>query len=290
MDDMVKQPILSVTEFPWVGDPANPKTKEEYAYKLGQMVAQQRSLLDDESIEMIWNGGAGPSKNPYKPDIEKLNRTKQGIFGIFTAIEPEDLPLYRRLLPVNMSMPECPVLSLVNLDYNQPNPITRYREGMVYLKGVGADGEEAWYVHSVPVETWLMLVVGHDWGFRKELYDMTVTPQKSTVMQRDGDLYMSLELTDTLCPADTEWLIPQEHCGGHNNIAVIYPRNPDVMLRFGWTGRGVALEENKKMVKISVNPSLDWAGLVPDGTIAPGYYQRYTIDGGDAYIKKVRSK
>ncbi len=44
------------------------------------------------------------------------------------------------------------------------------------------------------------------------------------------------------------------------------------------------------MVKISVNPSLDWAGLVPDGTIAPGYYQRYTIDGGDAYIKKVRSK
>ena len=279
-----------MTEFPWVKTPANPKTMEEYAYKMGQYVAHLRSLLDDDSIEMIWNGGAGPGKNLFKPDVEQLNRAKLGTFGIFTAIEPVDLELYRRLLPVNFSMPKRPVVSLVNLDYNQSNPIVRYREGMVYLKGVGADGEEAWYVHAVPVETWLMLVIGHDWGFRKDLYDMTVTPQYSTVMQRNGDLYMSLELTDTSCPADTEWLVPQNHCGGHNNIAVIYPKNPDLMLRFGWTGEGVALEDDKKMVKISVNPDLDWAGLVPEGAIAPGFYQRYTIDGGDAYIKKVRSK
>ncbi len=279
-----------MTEFPWVKTPVNPKTMEEYAYKMGQYVAHLRSLLDDDSIEIIWNGGAGPGKNLFKPDVEQLKRAKLGTFGIFTAFEPADLALYRRLLPVNFSMPERPVVSLVNLDYNQTNPIVRYREGMVYLKGVGADGEEAWYVHAVPVETWLMLVIGHDWGFRKDLYDMTVTPQYSTVLQRNGDLYMSLELTDTSCPADTEWLVPRNHCGGHNNIAVIYPKNPDLMLRFGWTGEGVALEDDKKLVKISVNPDLDWAGLVPEGAIAPGYYQRYTIDGGDAYIKKVRSK
>ncbi len=279
-----------MTEFPWVKTPVNPKTMEEYAYKMGQYVAHLRSLLDDDSIEMIWNGGAGPGKNLFKPDVEQLKRAKLEPFGIFTAFEPVDLALYRRLLPVNFSMPERPVVSLVNLDYNQTNPIVRYREGMVYLKGVGADGEESWYVHTVPVETWLMLVIGHDWGFRKDLYDMTVTPQYSTVLQRNGDLYMSLELTDTSCPADTEWLIPQNHCGGHNNIAVIYPKDPDLMLRFGWTGEGVALEDDKKLVKISVNPGLDWAGLVPEGAIAPGYYQRYTIVGGDAYIKKVRSK
>ena len=69
----MKSPILSVTEFPWVKTPVNPKTKEEYAYKMGQYVAHLRSLLDDDSIEMIWNGGAGPGKNLFKPDVEQLN-------------------------------------------------------------------------------------------------------------------------------------------------------------------------------------------------------------------------
>ena len=55
----VKSPILSVTGFPWVKTPANPKTREEYAYKMGQYVARLRSLLDDDSIGMIWNGGTG---------------------------------------------------------------------------------------------------------------------------------------------------------------------------------------------------------------------------------------
>ena len=288
MLETVDTPILDVTQFPWVGNPTDFKTQEEFAYVAGQTIARLRGLLNDDSQELIINRGAGPNPEPKTPDVERLRASGAGSFGILTALEPDDLDLYRRILPDCFAMPDRPVLSLMNLDYNQPNPIARYKEGMVMLKGVGADGEETWYVHSMPVETWLMLVMGHDWGFRKELFDMTVTPAKTAVMQRDGDLYMSLELTGQPVSGDTEWLISQEHVGGHNNMAVLYPRRPDLMLRFGWTGTPIVLEQNPGMVAISVNRSLDWAGLVPEGAAAPGYFQRYIIHGGDAYIKKVR--
>lgn len=289
MLEKASKPILTATDYPWVKDPYDPKTQEEYAYTSGMHIARTRALLNNDDLTEIINWGAGPNPNKYQPDIEKLKQKPDvGSFGVFVAIEPADLDLYRRILPQNFSMPEKPVLSLVNLDYNQPNPIVRYREGMIFLKGVGANGEEAWYVHCMPVETWLMLVMGHDWGFRKEIFDMTVTREKTTVMQKNGDLYMSLELTPDPWPDDADGIVPREECGGTNNMAVIYPRNPEVMLRFGWTGRGVALDEEKRMVKITVNRDLDWAGLVPEGTVAPGCYQRYTITGGDSYIKKIR--
>jgi hypothetical protein len=288
MLDVVANPTLDVTEFPWVGNPVDVKTREEQAYNAGQTVERVRALLNDDSQDIIINRGLGPSPQPEAPDLEQLKQSNVGSFGIFTALEPDDHDLYRRILPACFSMPERPVLSLVNLDYNQPNPIVRYKEGMVMLKGVGADGEEAWYVHSMPVESWLMLVIGHDWGFRKDLFDMTVEREKSTVTQKDGELYMSLELSGAACPANTEWLIPQDQCGGTNNMAVIYPANPDLMLRFGWTGEGLVLDDEKSMVNIAVNPALDWAGLVPDEATAPGFFQRYTIHGGDGYIKKVR--
>ncbi len=38
-----------------------------------------------------------------------------------------------------------------------------------------------------------------------------------------------------------------------------------------------------------MNRSLDWTGLVPEGATVPGFFQRYTIVGGDPYVKKVRS-
>lgn len=290
MLDKTSNPLLSVTEFPWVTDPVNPASKEEQAYTAGQLIARTRALFDDDDQTMIINWGAGPGNRSSALDIEELKgKPDIGPFGIFVAIEPDDLDLYRKILPTNFSMPDRPVLSLVNLDYNQPNLIVRYKEGMVMLKGIGADGEETWYVHSMPVESWLMLVMGHDWGFRKDLFDMTITREKTTVMQKNGDLYMSLELTEDPCPEGADMLISQHECGGTNNMGVIYPKNPDMLLRFGWTGKGIALDDEKRMVKITVNRALEWAGLVPEGAIAPGFFQRYTIDGGDSYIKKVRS-
>jgi len=99
---------------------------------------------------------------------------------------------------------------------------------------------------------------------------------------------MSLELTPDDWPSDADGIVPLGEAGGTNNMAVVYPRNPDMVLRFGWTGESLALDEDKKMVRITVNRDLDWAGLVPEGTVAPGRYQRYVAGAGDTYVKKVR--
>lgn len=289
MTEKVAVRVQTAAEYPWVKPSPDPASKEEHAYISALLIAKLRKFLADDGSSELVNWGSGPSPTQYTPDIENLKKNPNvGSFGIFAALVPDDLDLYREILPKHFSMPEQPVLSLVNLDYNQPNPIVRYREGMVMLKGVGADKEEAWYVHSMPVETWLMLMMGHDWGFRKDLFDMTITRNKTTVMQKDGDLYMSLELTSDAWPDDAKELVPKEHCGGTNNMAVIHPRYQDLMLRFGWNGKGYALEEENKMVKIKVNKALDWAGLIPKDGLAPGYFQRYTVGGGDSYVKKVR--
>jgi len=143
MLEKASEPIVTVTEFPWVKDPYNPQTQEEYAYTSGMHIQRLRGFFNDDNLTELINYGAGPRKQTR--DLSKVTfEGEVGPFGIFVAIEPDDLDLYRRVLPKNFSMPERPVLSLVNLDYNQPNPIVRYKEGMVFLKGVGADGEEAW--------------------------------------------------------------------------------------------------------------------------------------------------
>ncbi|MDP7597045.1 MAG: hypothetical protein QGI68_15975 [Pseudomonadales bacterium] len=276
-----------VMDYPWVTNFSNPQTQEQYAYTSGMMIERLRNFFNDDERSELVNWGAGPRKEAL--DLSKIKvKDDAGVFGIFVAIEPSDLDLYRALLPVNFAMPERPILSLVNLDYNQPNPIVRYKEGMVMLSAVGADGKQTWYVHSMPVETWLMLAMGHDWGFRKDLFDMMVSRDKTTVLKKNGDLYMSLELTEDSWIDDSAAIIPSGQTGGITNMSVVYPRNPKLVLRFSSDGQRRALDEDKKMVKITVNRDVDWAGLVPQGSVAPGLYQRFITGGGDSRIQKLK--
>lgn len=274
-----------VTDFPWQTDPVNPETKEQHAYTSGMLINRLRQFFNDDAQTELINWGAGPVKNA--PDIMKMEfKGHVGSFGIFVAFDAADLDLYRALLPENFSMPEEPMVSLVNLDYNQPNPIVRYKEGMVMLNAVAANGQQTWYVHSMPVEDWLMLAMGHDWGFRKQLFDMTVEREKTEVLNKDGSLYMALELTGESWAGDA--IIPERGCGGVDDMSVVYPRNPELVLRFHSHGQVRALDEEKQMVRITVGDDLDWAGLVPEDGVAPGLYQRYVRGLGNGGIEKIR--
>lgn len=280
--------ILDVTEYPWV-KPALSKTEAEHAYFMGQVVARTRALIDSDEHEQIFNFGGGPegSRAP-EVDVDQAKKAGLGTFGIWTEHAPADLDLYQRILPRTCSMPDQPVVSLWTADYNQPNPVVRFRECGVMLKAVGADGEEGLYVHAMPVDSWVMLAVGHDWGYRKELCDLTVTREQTTVMQKDGKLYMSLELTGDEYPADAGSPLSEGADGRRLDGMVIYPKNPDLMLRTSNNRKPIVLEERKGMVKISVNRALDWAGLIPEGAVAPGYYRRF-LNVGDYVIRKVWS-
>jgi len=115
-----------------------------------------------------------------------------------------------------------------------------------------------------------------------------VTAEKTTVMMKNGELYMSLELTSFEWDKDAKAIIPNGGNGGCNNFSVVWPSDPSMVVRFGSNGEPHILDENRKMVKITVNPDVDWAGLLPESSIAPGRYLRYVGSGADSFVKKVR--
>lgn len=280
---MLDKTSADLIAFDWAKTPTNPKTKEEHAYVSGMVIQRLRSFIFDDGATELVNFGAGPRERI--PDLATLE-VKDGVgpFGMFVALEPDDLDLYRRLLPEHFEMPARPVVSLVTVDYNQPNPIVRYNEGMVMLKAVAADGTDTWYVHSMPVETWLMLIMGHDWGFRKEIFNIEVSRGKTVVNRPDGTFYMSLELTDQAYD-EASAIVPDGGSWGINNMAVVHPVRQDHVLVFA-SGTARALEQQRQMVRIRVNPNEPWAGLVADEATAPGVFQRY-ISVGDATLRKI---
>ena len=276
-----------VASFPWITDGlGNHKSKVEQAYAAGRVIERLRDFFADESRTTIWNHGAGRRTHPAEPvDLNSLP-PGAGPFGLFVAFEPADIDLYRALLPANFDMPSVPAVSIVAIDYNQPNPVRRYKEGMVMLKAVAANGTETWYVHSMPVEDWLMLAMGHDWGFRKELFDMVVSTDHAAVHRPEGGLFYSLELIDERYD-DARAVVPEGGAGGINNMAVVYPRNPAMVMIHGVQGAVRAIEKHQAMVRIRVGEGVDWAGLVPVTGKAPGYFQRFLYDRADGFILKI---
>ena len=195
-----------VTNFPWITDGlGNHQSKVEQAYSAGMLIQRLHDFFEDDSKTTLINRGAGP-RQPSEQAIDlKSLPADTGQFGLFVAFEPADVALYKTLLPRNFTMPDTPEVSLVIVDYNQSNPVVRYKEGMVMLKAVAPDGQDTWYVHSMPVEDWLMLAIGHDWGFRKELFDMTVTKTHASAHRPNGDLFFALELTDRTGMTTLQW-------------------------------------------------------------------------------------
>ncbi len=276
-----------VGSFPWITDGlGNHQSKVEQAYAAGRVIERLRDFFADESRTRIWNHGAGKRKHPRLPvDLDSLP-PGVGPFGLFVAFEPADIDLYRALLPPNFDMPSAPAVSIVAIDYNQPNPVRRYKEGMVMLKALASNGTETWYVHSMPVEDWLMLAMGHDWGFRKELFDMVVSKDHAAVHRRDGGLFYSLELIEERYNEATA-IVPDGGAGGINNMAVVYPPNPAIAMIHGVEGAVRAIEKDRSMVRIRVGDDVDWAPLVPASGEAPGYFQRFVYDRANGFILKI---
>lgn len=276
-----------VAGFPWITESlGNHQSKVEQAYAAGMVVQRLRDFFADDSRSRLWNHGAGRRAYPDEPvDIRRLP-PGAGRFGIFVAFEPADVGLYRALLPSSFGMPAAPVVSMVAVDYNQPNPVRRYKEGMVMLKALASNGDETWYVHSMPVEDWLMLAMGHDWGFRKELFDMVVSNDHASVHRRDGGLYFSLELTDEPYDEATA-VVADGGAGGINNMAVVYPRDTQMAMIHGVVGAVVRLEKTQAMVRIRVGENIDWAGLVPASGKASGFFQRFVYDRANGFILKL---
>ena len=261
----------------------SPKNEVEHAYFSGMIIQRVRDFVKNDNVNELINWGYGPSGRTIDPKTIKIGGDR-GTNGIFTAFKPENIDLYQSLLPKHLLMPEQPIVSLVTVDYNTGNSITRYNEGMIMIKGLCPDGEETWFVLSMPVETWLMMEMGVDWGFPKRIFDIRVSKEKTLVLDK-GITHLALEITPDSSLKEDDIIIPQGDIWGINNMAVIHPIRKDIVLVFSYGSISVQERIHGK-VKVSVDRNQPWSGLIPEDLKISGVSQR-SVPVGDSLIKKV---
>ena len=261
----------------------SPKNEVEHAYFSGMIIQRVRDFVKNDDANELINWGYGPRSRTTDPKTVKIGGD-MGTNGIFIAFKPTNIDLYQSLLPNHLFMPEQPIVSLVTVDYNTGNSITRYNEGMIMIKGICPNGEETWFVLSMPVETWLMMEMGVDWGFPKRIFDITVTKEKTIVLDK-GITHLALKFTPDSSLNEEDVIIPKGNMWGINNMAVIHPIRNDIVLVFSYGPISVQ-ERTQGIVIVSVDRNQPWSGLIPEGLKISGVSQR-SVPVGNSVIKKV---
>ena len=226
-------------------------------------------------------------------DQRKVPGTFQEFYGIFTAVEPVDLKLYRSLLPDVLDMPEQPGVGIFVVHYTHVNPwpMIPYYEGAVALR-CSYKGEEGWHVITMPVTERFPCWGGIQLGFPKYITDINLGPIKGGWKGKvihEGRALLSLEYT----PGIARGLTPIEKKyldGNFNRIAepvfqLVPPREGPRLNRVifipvvppTWT-------EETGMVRVTIDESEPWAGLVAPGTEGIGFLQKFR--GGSHLIPK----
>lgn len=212
--------------------------------------------------------------------------------GIYTAVEPMDLGVYRRLLPRQLEMPDRPVVAFFIVDYVTvvPWPMGPYLEGAVALS-CKYKGEDGFHVLTMPVTEAVANQGGRSLGFPKYVADEIILAQSGQgwkgVVTHRGKVRLSLEFT----PGLTRELSPveKELIGGPmtrmevTSFQLVPPGKGPRLNRITLAPVVPAKWETRQgMVRIHISPDDPWAGLVPDGTMSPGLFQVFT--GGNNMV------
>ena len=109
------------------------------------MLDNVRQFVEDPAQDELLNFGDGPGPAVSEEEVDEMIKAGLGVTGIFTAIEPADLELYRSYIYPPLSMPEKPEVAVIHVDYNfTGNPVLRYQEGWIKVKAMCPDGLEGW--------------------------------------------------------------------------------------------------------------------------------------------------
>jgi len=254
------------------------------------IIDRVRQFVEDPGTDELLNmgGGTRPALPPEK--VDEMAKAGVGTSGIFTAVEPADLELYRSFMYPPLSMPDKPEVGVILVDYNHTgNPVMRYQEGFVSVKAMCPDGKEGWLVLSMPVPTFYHCLEGNCWGLPKYVADeMTVTPTKAEVIY-EGEVRLSLELTPG--PVEEDEGALRARIAVAMSAVTFHPTKGGACL-IRWFGRGGGpprvAEWQTGMVKVYVRPEDPWAGLIPANSVTPGFHQRVVGGGGDIIFQKVK--
>jgi len=226
---------------------------------------------------------------------------KGGMFrafhGMETVIEPAEMGLYRSLLPDAVSMPAQPAVHIYVISFEQvaPWPFGPYLESSVALK-CGYEGEEGWFVKTMPVTTWLANVGGRRVGFPKYVANeitLQTSPRCWTgEVKHKGVVQLRLEFTPGLPCEMTPW----EQTAWQKNpflgsaIYVLLPPDKGPALQKVFLDNVVPPtwgSSETGMVHVTINPTASWAGLIPERKEFPGMIHHFK-GGFNMVVKKLR--
>jgi len=240
-----------------------------------------------------------------------IGNQKSGIFreihGIVTAMEPADKEVYRSLLPTALSVPTQPIVSIYVASFDQvgglpPFQWRPYLEGAIRLR-CAYEGEEGWFVKTMPVTSRISTLAGRSIGFPKYIADqitLNTSPQCSTgEVKHKGTLQLRIEFmpgfTRDLTPQEQKvleegqrfwdpyyFLVPRSKMihwvskiwrGVRDaQYVLVRPDENPALLRIGPKEVVPSTGETSETgtAHITVNPAASWAGLISTEKSLPG--------------------
>lgn len=215
--------------------------------------------------------------------------------GLKTNFETKDPSLYRKLLPKPFAMPSRPVVMIYVVDFIRvrwPLTMARYQEWSVLLKSVWKR-EEGWHAVTMPITSWIAMLAGRLIGFPKYVTDeitlarrgetRVATAKYKSVVQLALEFHLGT--TRRLASWEKELAENEEFFQMPAHQLVPPGRGPRVLKVIGrhvtqpkWT-----LEHG--MIRVRVDPSESWAGLVPDEGEFPGTYH-HLIGGSNLIVER----
>ena len=204
--------------------------------------------------------------------------------GLVTHFEPKDPSLYRKLLPEPFEMPSQPVVTVYVVDHVRvfPWPMVPCQDWSVQLKSEWK-GEEGWYSVTMPVTRWFPVISGRYVGFPKYIVDeITLARSGETrvaTAKNKGVVQQALEFhpgtTRQLAPWEKELAENKSFFKGDVHVLVPPGRGPraqKIILRHVTPPKW---SPEHGMIRVAVDPSESWAGLVPDEAEFPGTHNHF---------------
>lgn len=218
--------------------------------------------------------------------------------NIAASLAPQDLTLYRALLPDIFDMPASPTVS-VNIKENQrvDLPLMPYRLGQINLLA-NYRGEEGWYVLTLPATSWVPVRLGQTLGYPKYIVDSVRFEQAAKgwrgQVQEKGQNVLSLEFDAD--PSVETWLesMTRPACltVARQLLPGYWPK-PVFLLMPAKHGQNAAPEvlvvkatvssfalpsiiETFGQVRISVNPEAPWAGFFQQDAVTKGVFTQFS--------------
>lgn len=202
--------------------------------------------------------------------------------------EPDDLGLYRKLLPSQFAMPKHPLVCMVVVDYTRvgPWPLTPYLEGYILLRA-SYRGEEGWHAIFMPVTKWVALWGGRTLGYPKYIADtITLAPDGSGwrgEIVHEGASRLLLVFTPGEVKEQPVYVKKKWDLGGPSFQLRPPAKGPAVQV-IRWPEQGKPdIKTTYGLVTVTLGAPEPFAGLVRVGSKLPGAF--ITRTGGGIRIQ-----